>query len=90
MTEPLISPITLLGLLAGVLTTVSFVPQVVKTWKTRSAKDLSLGMYSIFCLGVLLWLVYGFAVSDIPVIVANFVTLILALTLLYFKIFFDE
>lgn len=84
------SPITLLGLLAGVLTTISFVPQVIKTWKTKSAKDLSLGMYSIFCLGVLLWLIYGFAVSDIPVIAANMVTLIFALTLLYFKIFFDE
>lgn len=82
--------ITILGLLAGTLTTISFVPQVIKTWKTKSAEDLSLGMYIIFCLGVLLWLIYGIVISDLPVIVANVVTLILALTLLYFKIFYSK
>jgi MtN3 and saliva related transmembrane protein len=54
--------VQILGLLAGSLTTAAFVPQVVKTWKSRSAKDLSLGMFSFFCLGVAMWLVYGFAV----------------------------
>lgn len=88
MSELLISPITLLGLLAGTLTTISFIPQVLKTWKTKSARDLSLGMYSIFCLGSLLWLVYGIIIYDIPVITANAVTLALALTLLYFKLFY--
>lgn len=82
------SPITLIGLLAGTLTTISFVPQVLKTWKTKSAGDLSLGMYSIFCLGSMLWLIYGLIISDIPVIAANAVTLALALTLLYFKLFY--
>jgi MtN3 and saliva related transmembrane protein len=49
------------------LTTIAFLPQVIKTWKSRSAKDLSLGMFSLFCTGVALWLAYGFLVRDIPV-----------------------
>lgn len=82
--------IQVIGLLAGSLTTAAFLPQVIKTWKSRSAKDLSLGMFSIFCLGVAMWLVYGFAVNDVPVIAANMLTLLLASTLLFFKLRFKE
>lgn len=82
--------IQLLGLAAGSLTTAAFLPQVIKTWKSRSAKDLSLGMFSLFCLGVLLWLIYGLIVQDVPVIAANLVTLMLASTLLFFKLRFKE
>jgi len=79
-----------LGLVAGACTTISFLPQVIKTWKTHSAKDLSLGMFSFFCLGVLLWLIYGIMVMDIPVIAANFVTLMLSSTLLVLKLKFKD
>ncbi|MEO7989095.1 MAG: SemiSWEET transporter [Chryseolinea sp.] len=82
--------IQLLGLAAGMLTTIAFLPQVIKTWKSRSAKDLSLGMFSLFCAGVVLWLTYGILVRDIPVIAANFMTLMLASTLLFFKLRFKE
>jgi MtN3 and saliva related transmembrane protein len=82
--------IQFIGLAAGALTTSAFLPQVVKTWKSRSAKDLSLGMFSLFCLGVLLWLIYGIIVRDIPVIAANLLTLMLASTLLVFKLRFKE
>lgn len=82
--------IQLLGLAAGSLTTAAFLPQVIKTWKSRSAKDLSLGMFSLFCLGVALWLTYGLIVRDIPVIAANLLTLMLASTLLFFKLRFKE
>jgi MtN3 and saliva related transmembrane protein len=82
--------IQIIGLLAGSLTTAAFLPQVLKTWKSRSAKDLSLGMFSLFCLGVALWLVYGFAVNDLPVIAANMLTLMLAATLLFFKLRFKQ
>lgn len=82
--------IQILGLAAGMCTTISFLPQVIKTWKTRSAKDLSLGMFLLFCVGVVLWLVYGIMVMDIPVIAANFVTLLLSSTLLVFKLKFKE
>ena len=77
-----------IGLIAGVLTTLSFVPQVYRTWKTKSADDLSLGMFLMFTLGVILWLIYGFLIDDLPIILANIVTLSLACTLLIFKIVF--
>ncbi|GAB4296468.1 MAG: SemiSWEET transporter [Thiohalomonadaceae bacterium] len=76
----------LLGLLAGTLTTASFLPQVIKTWRSRSAGDISLVMFALFSLGVLLWIVYGFTVGAVPVIVANGITLLLSLTILIFKI----
>jgi len=76
----------ILGYLAGLLTTIAFLPQVIKTWQTKSAKDLSLGMFSIICCGMTLWLIYGILVSDFPIIIANATGFILCLTLLYFKI----
>ena len=84
------SAVTILGLLAGALTTVAFIPQVIKTWKTKSAEDISLGMYSIFCSGVVLWLVYGLIIWDVPIIVANAVSFSLAMTILYFKFAYQE
>lgn len=82
--------VTIIGLAAGFCTTVAFLPQAIHTWKTKSAKDLSLGMYSIFCTGVLLWLIYGIAVQDIPIILANGITMLLALSILYFKLTFKD
>jgi MtN3 and saliva related transmembrane protein len=78
--------ITALGLLAGTLTTIAFVPQLTKTWKTKSAEDISFGMFAIFCIGVLLWLVYGLLIGALPVILANIVTLVLAGAILVLKI----
>lgn len=78
--------VSLLGLVAGAFTTIAFLPQVIKTWKSRSAKDLSLGMFTIFTLGVAMWLAYGILINDLPVILANIITLILASTLLFFKL----
>ena len=75
-----------LGFLAAVLTTVSFVPQVMYCWKTRDTRSISLGMYACFSLGVLLWLVYGFLVNQWPVVFANAITLVLALSILYLKL----
>ncbi|HYQ47836.1 MAG TPA: SemiSWEET transporter [Thermodesulfovibrionales bacterium] len=78
--------VTLLGMAAGTLTTVSFLPQVIKTWKTRSTKDISAGMFLLFCTGIFLWILYGFAISSPPVIVTNIVTLILAFIILVLKL----
>ncbi len=77
---------TILGLVAATLTTAAFIPQVIKSWKAKSAKDLSLGMFVIFCCGVFLWLVYGLIKNDAPLILSNAFTLILALTILILKI----
>lgn len=84
------SALMILGLAAASLTTVAFIPQVLKTWRSKSAKDLSLGMYLIFTSGIILWLIYGIIKEDIPIIAANVVTLTLALTILYFKLFYKD
>ena len=77
-----------LGLIAGVLTTAALIPQVVKTWKSRQAKDISLGMFAIFSAGVFLWLLYGIRLEAWPIILANGVTLLLSLTVIVFKLRF--
>ncbi len=76
----------LLGTAAGTLTTLAFLPQVLKTWKSKSAKDISSSMFLLFSLGVLLWLFYGFAIGAVPIILANIVTLALALAIIVMKI----
>jgi len=77
---------TYCGIVAGTLTTVSFVPQLVKVLETKSAGDISSGMFLIFCAGVSLWLVYGILLHDGPIIISNTVTLALASTILILKI----
>lgn len=74
-----------LGLIAGTLTTIAFLPQLLKTWQSRSAEDISLGMLSTFCSGVFLWILYGLSIQSVPVVLANFVTLLLALMILILK-----
>jgi MtN3 and saliva related transmembrane protein len=77
--------ITLLGMAAATLTTIAFLPQVIKSWRTGSTRDVSLGMFLTRTLGILLWLAYGTLISDLPLIAANAVTLALAVTMLYLK-----
>ena len=77
--------IILLGFAAGTLTTLSFVPQVHKAWRSKRCDDLSLGMLLAFGLGVFLWLIYGLVLRDMPIILANVITLALILVLLWLK-----
>lgn len=84
------SPTTLLGLLAATLTSLAFLPQVLKTWRSQSAADLSMGSFGTFFVGVVLWLVYGLLIGDLPVIVANLVTLVMAGAILVMKVVFDR
>ncbi|PSN20313.1 hypothetical protein C7271_02845 [filamentous cyanobacterium CCP5] len=77
---------TALGLLAGTLTTAAYLPQVIKTWRTKSADGLSWSMLVILCLGLLMWLAYGVYIHDVPVICANVVTLMLSSLILGLKI----
>ena len=78
--------IDLIGMIAGTLTTIAFVPQVWRVWKTRSTKDISLGMYLVFTAGVAFWLAYGLMLGAWPIIVANIVTLALTGTVLGLKL----
>ncbi len=77
---------TCIGSIAAVCTTVAFVPQVIKSWRTRDLSGISLPMYTIFTLGVVLWLVYGILIGDWPVIIANAVTALLAGVVLLLKL----
>jgi MtN3 and saliva related transmembrane protein len=80
----------IIGIVAGFCTTASFVPQVVRTWRTRSVADISLRMYLLLCLGVSLWLVYGALVGSLAVLLANAVTLVLAALVLGMKLAFGR
>ena len=76
---------SLLGFIAGILTTISFVPQVLHAWRSKSCDDLSWGMLLTFSAGVVLWLVYGIRLRAMPIIVANAVTLALLLAIMALK-----
>ena len=76
----------MLGLTAGALTTVAFVPQLAKAWRSRSTGDLSWGMLVTFSTGVLLWLIYGVWIDSLPVILANAITLLLQAGIVSLKI----
>jgi len=80
--------LSLLGLVAGGLTTASFVPQVRKIWKTKSAEDVSLLMFVAFCVGVSLWVVYGVLKSEVAIILPNAVTLVLGAAVVWMKLKF--
>jgi MtN3 and saliva related transmembrane protein len=79
------SLIPMLGFTAGTLTTLAFVPQVIKSWKSKSTQDVSLAMFLVLCTGILLWLTYGFLINDTPLIVANGFSLLLAGSILIMK-----
>ena len=75
-----------IGIIAAMLTTAAYFPQVIKTWKTRSTSDLSLPMYLMISLGTLLWLVYGILIANIPIMLANGLTALFSCVIFYFKL----
>jgi MtN3 and saliva related transmembrane protein len=82
--------IDIVGALAAFLTTVSFLPQAWLSFKTRDVSGVSLGMYSAFTLGVALWLAYGWLLSAWPIVIANVITLALAVAILVMKLLFGQ
>jgi MtN3 and saliva related transmembrane protein len=79
-----------IGLLAGILCTISFLPQVIRVFKTKQAKDLSFATFSIFSVGIVLWIVYGILTKQGPIILTNITMLILALSILIMKAKYDS
>ena len=77
---------SIIGFVAGLLSTFSFLPQVVKAFKTKHTKDLSLATFAILSGGVALWLVYGILIRELPVIIANISMLVLSVSILIMKI----
>ena len=92
MTDLIVSAkwVDIVGSLAAVLTTVSFLPQAWHSFKTKDVSGVSLGMYSVFTVGVALWLVYGLLLRAWPIVVANVITLALAVAILGMKLVFGQ
>ncbi len=82
--------IDMLGMLAGTISAIVFLPQVIKTYRSRSAKDISVWMFSFATISVILWLVYGILINNGPVIYTNSCVLVLSVIMLYFKLKFDR
>jgi MtN3 and saliva related transmembrane protein len=78
-------PIIITGYLAGLLTTIAFIPQVLRAWNLKETRDISLAMLVLFTIGIFLWALYGFWIGSLPVVIANSVTLLLVLALLAMK-----
>tara|TARA_B100000780_G_scaffold121002_1_gene84742 strand:+ start:124 stop:381 length:258 start_codon:yes stop_codon:yes gene_type:complete len=78
--------IEILGFLAAILTTSAYLPQAYKIWKTKNAESVSLTMYLVMFLGIFLWLIYSLFIKSFPLIIANTLTLLIVLFILYFKI----
>ena len=78
--------INLIGFFAAFCTTIAFLPQAIKVYKSKSTKDISLWMFLIFTTGVFSWLIYGILISDLPIIFANSITLLLSIFILIYKI----
>ncbi len=78
--------ITVIGLLAGTCTIISFFPQVIKTAKTKKTKDISLAMYAVLAAGLFIWIIYGVLTNNFPIILANSISFILAVIILVLKI----
>jgi MtN3 and saliva related transmembrane protein len=80
------SGVDILGYSAGAITSMTFLPQVIKTWKERSAKDISLMMFLIAALNEIMWVVYGILLNNWIIILTNAVILVMSLTMIYFKL----
>jgi MtN3 and saliva related transmembrane protein len=79
-----------IGLIAGLLTTTAFIPQVWKIYRTKSGKDISARMISLFTIGLVLWLIYGISLHSLPLILSNALTLVLSLAIIALKIRYRE
>ena len=79
-----------IGSIAAASTTISFLPQLIRVWRRKSAQDISLTMFLLFSFGLACWLIYGFCIGSRPIIAANVVTLTLALAILALKIRYDR
>jgi MtN3 and saliva related transmembrane protein len=82
--------VDLFGYFAAILTTVAFLPQLIKTLKTKRADDVSLTTLIMFIIGVISWIIYGYKISSSPILAANLITLILNLLILISKIYFSR
>ncbi|MFK2818763.1 SemiSWEET transporter [Flavobacteriaceae sp. LMIT009] len=86
----MLDKVEIIGIIAAVLTTSAFLPQVYKTWKTKNAKALSMPMLILFFVGIVLWFVYGILIDSFSLIIANGITIVSYTFLIYFKIRYNK
>ena len=85
-----INYIDVFGFLAALLTTIAFLPQLYKTWQTKSADDVSIVMLILFITGLICWIIYGLKINSIPILAANLITLIFNLSILILKVTYSK
>ena len=78
--------ITVFGVIAAILVNVAFLPQIIKSWKTKKTEDISLLMYLLYSMGVLMWLIYGIIIKNVPIIISDSIGIFFVLSVLYLKI----
>jgi MtN3 and saliva related transmembrane protein len=82
--------IDIIGLFAGICVTVSVIPQIIKVWRTKKVKQISLLTFSVLTFGIAIWVVYGILKKDFPIIITNSVSLCLNLIMVYFLIYYEK
>lgn len=82
--------IDIIGLFAGTCVTISVIPQIVKVWKTKKVKAISLLTFSILTFGIMIWVIYGILKNDWPIIITNSISLCLNLTMIYFLVYYEK
>jgi len=82
--------IDIIGLFAGACVTISTIPQILKVWKTKKVKQISLKMFGTLTFGIAVWVIYGILKNDLPIIITNSISLILNLTMVYFILYFEK
>ncbi|OOV12990.1 SemiSWEET family sugar transporter [Flavobacterium sp. LM4] len=80
----------IMGLFAGFCVTVSVIPQIIKVWKTKKVKQISLLTFSVLTFGIVIWVVYGILKNDFPIIITNSISLFLNLIMVYFLIYYEK
>lgn len=81
---------TFIGVVAGFCTTIAVVPQIIRTWRTKEVKDVSIKMFFVLITGVTLWCIYGILKKDLPIIITNSLSIVLNLSMLYFIIVYSK
>ena len=79
-----------IGMMGALCTTLAFIPQVIKTWRSKSTEGLSIGLSLLFVIGTIFWLIYGISIEELPIIISNSLTMILAGSLLVFKFIYNQ
>ncbi|RED22563.1 MtN3 and saliva related transmembrane protein [Flavobacterium cutihirudinis] len=80
----------IIGLLAGTCVTISVIPQILKVWKTKKVREISLRTFSILTFGIFVWIVYGVLKKDFPIIITNSISLFLNLIMVYFLLYYEK